>query len=205
MNAGLVTNIARPGGNITGFSLISNDTVTKEIQFFREIISTMRRVTFLWNPDNASNFAQLEALRKIAPAIGITLISVEASNATTFDSAFAEIMRERPEAVIMTGDPFLRHHRDRIIDFLTVNRLPGMMQLKEDVVAGGLMSYGASLPDLFRRAAGYVHKILQGAKPGDLPVEQPTKFELTINLRTANMLGVTVPPTLLTLADEVIE
>jgi putative tryptophan/tyrosine transport system substrate-binding protein len=105
----------------------------------------------------------------------------------------------------MTGDPFLGRHRQRIIDFLMTHKLPGMMQLKEDVAAGGLMSYGVSLPDVFRRGAGYVHKILQGAKPGDLPVEQPTKFELTINLKTAKVLGLSVPPTLLTLADEVIE
>jgi putative ABC transport system substrate-binding protein len=205
ISAGLVTNIARPGGNITGFSGLSSDTVTKGLQFFRETVPTIRRVAFLWNPDNASNLAQLEALREIAPSIGITLLSVEVSNATDLENAFAAMARERPDAVIMTGDPFLGRHRQRIIDFLMTNKLPGMMQLKEDVAAGGLMSYGVSLPDLFRRGAGYVHKILQGAKPGDLPVEQPIKFELTINLKTAEVLGVSVPPTLLTVADEVIE
>jgi putative tryptophan/tyrosine transport system substrate-binding protein len=133
------------------------------------------------------------------------LISVEVNNAADLETAFAAMMRERPDAVIMTGDPFLGGHRKWIIDFLITHKLPGKMQLKEDVAAGGLMSYGVSLPDLFRRAAGYVHKILQGAKPGDLPVEQPTKFELTINLKTAEVLGLSVPPTLLTLADEVIE
>ena len=205
ISAGLVTNIARPGGNITGFSGLSSDTVTKGVQFFREIVPTIRRVGFVWNPDNASNLAQLESLRKITPSVGITLISVEVSNAANLENAFASMMRERPDAVIMTGDPFLGRHRKWIIDFLMTHKLPGMMQLKEDVAAGGLMSYGASIPDLFRRGAGYVHKILQGAKPGDLPVEQPTKFELTINLKTANALGLSVPPTLLTLADEVIE
>jgi putative tryptophan/tyrosine transport system substrate-binding protein len=132
-------------------------------------------------------------------------ISVEVINAADLETAFAAMMRERPDAVIMTGDPFLGGYRKWIVDFLITHKLPGMMQLKEDVAAGGLMSYGVSLPDLFRRGAGYVHKILQGAKPGDLPVEQPTKFELTINLKTAEVLGLSVPPTLLTLADEVIE
>jgi putative ABC transport system substrate-binding protein len=205
ISAGLVTNIARPEGNITGFSGLSSDTVTKGIQFFREIVPTIRRLAFLWNPDNASNRAQLEALRKIAPSVGITLISVEVSIAANLENAFASMVRERPNAVTMTGDPFLGRHREWIIDFLITHKLPGMMQLKEDVAAGGLMSYGASLPDLFRRGAGYVHKILEGAKPGDLPVEQPTKFELTINLKTAKALGLDVSPILLAGADEVIE
>ena len=205
ISAGLVTNIARPEGNITGFSGLSSDTVTKGVQFFREIVPTIRRVAFVWNPDNASNLAQLESLRKLTPLVGITLISVEVSNAANLENAFASMMHEHPDAVIMTGDPFLGRHRKWIIDFLMTHKLPGMMQLKEDAAAGGLMSYGVSLPDLFRRGAGYVHKILQGAKPGDLPVEQPTKFELTINLKTANALGLSVPPTLLALADEVIE
>jgi putative tryptophan/tyrosine transport system substrate-binding protein len=147
----------------------------------------------------------LEALRKIAPSVGITLISVEVSIAANLENAFASMVRERPNAVTMTGDPFLGRHREWIIDFLITHKLPGMMQLKEDVAAGGLMSYGASLPDLFRRGAGYVHKILEGAKPGDLPVEQPTKFELTINLKTAKALGLDVSPILLAGADEVIE
>ena len=205
ISAGLVTNIARPEGNITGVSGLSSDTVTKGIQFFREIVPTIRRLAFLWNPDNASNRAQLEALRKIAPSVGITLISVEVSSAANLENAFASMVRERPDAVTMTGDPLLARRRERIIDFLMTHKLPGMMQLKEDVAAGGLMSYGASLPDLFRRGAGYVHKILEGAKPGDLPVEQPTKFELTINLKTAKALGLDVSPILLAGADEVIE
>jgi putative ABC transport system substrate-binding protein len=205
VSAGLVMNIARPGGNITGLSLISSDTVTKGMQFFREIVPAIRRVAFLWNPENASNLAQLESLRRIAPSLGITLISVEVRSATNLENAFAAMIRALPDAAIMTADPFLRRHREWIIEFLTTHKLPGMMQLKEDVAAGGLISYGASLSDLFRRGAGYVHKILQGAKPGDLPVEQPTKFELTINLKTAKALGLDVPWQLQQLADEVIE
>jgi putative tryptophan/tyrosine transport system substrate-binding protein len=130
-------------------------------------------------------------------------VAVRGSN--EFDSAFAAMMQERPDAFTMTADPLHQVHIGWIIDFLARNRLPGMYQLRENVVAGGLMSYGASQPDLFRRAAGYVHKILQGTRPADLPVEQPTKFDLTVNLKTAKALGLTIPESFLLLADEVIE
>jgi putative ABC transport system substrate-binding protein len=130
-------------------------------------------------------------------------VAVRGSN--EFDRAFATMMQERPDAFTMTADPLHQVHIGWIIDFLARNRLPGMYQLRENVVAGGLMSYGASQPDLFRRAAGYVHKILQGTRPADLPVEQPTKFDLTVNLKTAKALGLTIPESFLLLADEVIE
>src|SRR5262249_47927984 len=122
-----------------------------------------------------------------------------------FEGAFAAMMERRPNAFVATNDPLIFQHMERIIDFLARHRLPAMYQSKENVEAGGLMSYGATLSELFRRSAWYVHRILQGAKPGELPIEQPTKFELTINLKAAKMLGLTVPPTLLARADEVIE
>ena len=122
-----------------------------------------------------------------------------------FERAFAAMMQRRPSAFVTTADPLIQRHISRIIDLMTSHRLPAMYQLRENVVAGGLMAYGASLPDLFRRGAWYVHRLLQGAKPAELPIEQPTKFELTINLKTAKALGLEVPPTLLARADEVIE
>jgi putative ABC transport system substrate-binding protein len=135
----------------------------------------------------------------------VKLISVTARNSDEFQSAFAAMMRERPDAFMMTADPLHLLHSKEIIDFLAKHRLPGMYQTKDNVVAGGLMSYGANQPELFRRAASYVHKILQGADPAELPIEQPTKFELLINLNTAKALGLAIPPALLARADEVVE
>ena len=133
------------------------------------------------------------------------MLFVEVRSSDEFESAFAAMMRERADAFTMTADPLHELHIGWIIDFLARNRLPGAYQVRENVLAGGLMSYGASFPDLSRRAASYVHKILQGTRPGDLPVEQPTKFDLTVNLKTAKALGLTIPEPFLLLADEVIE
>ena len=162
-------------------------------------------MAILWNPDNASNFLLFEELQRAAPALGVEMLFVAVRSSDEFDSAFAAMMRERPDAFTMTGEPLHHLHIGWIIDFLARNRLPGMYQDREDVVAGGLMSYGASVPDLFRRAASYVDKILRGTRPADLPVEQPTKFELVVNLKTAKALGLTIPEPFLLLADEVIE
>jgi ABC-type uncharacterized transport system substrate-binding protein len=141
----------------------------------------------------------------VAPALDVKLLFVEVRSSEQFDSAFAAMMQERPDGFYMTADPFHLSYIGWIIDFLAKNRLPAMYVVKENVVAGGLMSYGPSLPDLYRRAAGYVHKILQGTRPADLPIEQPVTFELAINLTAAKALGITVPPSLLARADEVIE
>src|SRR5215468_2099619 len=136
---------------------------------------------------------------------GVALIPVEVRSVGDFDPALAAMLRERPDALLVSNDAFHQLHIGRIIEFLAENRLPGMFQAKENVAAGGFMAYGASLPDLFRRAASYVHRILQGTKPGDLPVESPAKFDLAVNLKTATALGIDIPPTLLARADEVIE
>jgi putative ABC transport system substrate-binding protein len=175
------------------------------MELIREIIPNAKRLAFLWNPNNASNFQQLKELEVTAPALGMALISVRVGDVTHFDSAFAEMMSNRPDVLIMTGDAFHQQHLGTIIDFLVNNKLPGMFQNKQDVVRGGLMSYGANLPDLFRRGAVYVHRILQGTKPADLPIELPTKFDLSINLKTAKAIGLKVPESFLTRADEVIE
>jgi len=174
VRAGLVASIARPGGNVTGNTILGPEVGAKRLQLFKEAVPAISRMAFLVNPDNASNVAYLEELQIAAPALGVKLISAEVRSVNDFDSAFAAMMRERPDAFMMTADPLLMLHIRRVIDFLTDNRLPSIFQNRDNVVAGGLMSYGASLSDLFRRGAGYVHKILQGTKPADLPVEQPT-------------------------------
>ena len=205
VRAGLVASIARPGGNVTGNTILGPEVGAKRLQLFKEAVPTISRMAFLVNPANPSTVAYLEELQIAAPALGVKLISAEVRSVNDFDSAFAAMMRERPDAFMMTADPLLMLHIRRVIDFLTDNRLPSIFQNRDNVVAGGLMSYGASLPDLFRRGAGYVHKILQGTKPANLPVEQPTKFEFVINLKTAKALGLSIPELFLLLADEVIE
>jgi putative ABC transport system substrate-binding protein len=165
----------------------------------------MSRAAFLWNPNNASHAAYLDEWKAVAQLLGVELLFVAVRSSEEFDTAFAAMMRERPDAFTMTADSLHQLHIGWIIDFLARNRLPAAYQVRENVVAGGLMSYGASMPDLFRHAASFVHKILQGTRPADLPVEQPTKFDLAVNLKTAKALGLTIPEPFLLLADEVIE
>jgi putative ABC transport system substrate-binding protein len=205
VRAGFVTNLARPDGNITGNSLLSPDLIGKRLEILKECVPDLVRVAFLWNPDNDSNLVFLEELITAVPALGLQLISVPMRTSDDFERAFAAMMQRRPNAFVMTADPLSQRHIMQIIDFMASHRLPAMYQLKENVIAGGLMAYGASLPVLFRRGAWYVHRLLQGAKPAELPIEQATKFELTINLKTAKALGLEIPPTLLARADQVIE
>jgi putative ABC transport system substrate-binding protein len=204
VRAGFVASLARPGGNITGNTILAG-LAAKRLQLLKLAVPTVSRVAFLWNPDNPSHAANLDEWKAAAPALGVEMLFVAVRSSDEFDSAFVAMMRERPDAFTMTADALHHLHIGWIIDFLARNRLPGMYQARENVVAEGLMSYGASLPDLVRRAAGYVHKILQGTRPADLPVEQPTKFDLAVNLKTAKALGLTIPEPFLLLADEVIE
>ena len=204
VGAGLVPSLAHPGGNITGNTILGPDVASKRLQLLKEGVPASR-VALLWNPENASHSAYVEEMRTAASTLGVTLISVPVSRASEFDGAFAAMMRERPDAFVMTADPLHQLHIKRIVDFLAQNRLLGMFQLRENVNAGALMSYGASLPDLFRRGAAYVHRILQGTRPADLPVEQAVKFELVINLKTAKAAGLTIPESFILRADEVIE
>jgi putative ABC transport system substrate-binding protein len=175
------------------------------LDVLKECVPALARVAFLWNPDNDSNRIILEELAAAVPTLGLQLISVPIRNGDEFDGAIAAMIRRMPNAALATNDPLLRSHMRQIVDFAAKNRLPAIYQTKEYVAVGGLMSYGVNLPDLFRRGALYVHRILQGAKPADLPIEQPTRFELVINLKTAKALGLTVPPTLYALANELIE
>jgi ABC-type uncharacterized transport system substrate-binding protein len=205
VRAGLVPSLARPRGNTTGNTILGAEMSAKRVQLLKELIPSVSRVAFLWNANNTSHLAYLDEWRAVAPTLGIEPLFVEVSRADQFEAAFATMMGQRPDALTVTADPFHLSHSGWIIDFAAKTRLPTMYVLKENVAAGGLMSYGASLSDLYRRAAGYVHKILQGTNPADLPVEQPVKFELAINLKAAKALGLELPPTLLAIADEVIE
>jgi putative ABC transport system substrate-binding protein len=205
VQSGLVSSLARLGGNITGNTILGPEVIAKRLQIFKEAVPYLLRVALLWNPENVSNSHNFVELQAAAPRMGLWLISVKVGSVNEFDIAFAALMREHPDGMVITADALHQLNMGRIINFLRESRLPGMFQVRENVVSGGLMSYGASLPDLFRRGASYVHRILRGTKPSDLPVEQPTKFDLVINLKTAKALGLEVAPTLLARADEVIE
>src|SRR5262245_61167544 len=205
VRVGLVASLARPGGNITGNTVLSPDLIAKRLQLLCEATRTVARVAYLTNPDNAGTLEVLAEMKLAAPAAGMALIGVELGSSSDFDAALAVMLRERTEVLLMSNDPLHQLHAGRIIDFLAKNRIAGMFQSKEHVAAGGFIAYGASVPDLFRRAAAYAHRILQGAKAADLPVELPTKFDLAINLKTARALGLDLPPLLVARADEVIE
>jgi len=204
LRAGLVASLAQPGGNVTGVSVFGPELGAKQLQVLREAVPTVSGVAFLWNPTNPVNRLYFEDIQAGARALGMTLHSVEVSSPNEFTSALAAMMRERPDALIVTGDPMHRLHVGQILAFAAEHRLPMMSNHKEHVLGGALLSYGSSTHENFRQLAVYVDKILKGAKPRDLPVEQPTKFELVINLKTAEALGLTLSPQFLFRADEVI-
>jgi putative ABC transport system substrate-binding protein len=202
---GLVANLARPGGNITGLALMAPELVGKQLEILREIVPAVSRVAVLGNPVNAGNAPQLRYAQDGARALGVQLQTLEARDSGEIDRAFAAMTKEQVGAVIVLLDSLLIDHRRRIADLAAKYRLPAVYGLTDHAEAGGLMAYGSSSPERFRRTAAYVDKILKGAKPGDLPIEQPTKFELVINMKTAKALGLTIPPSLLLRADQVIE
>ena len=205
VRAGLVASLAHPGGNVTGNTILGPDLGPKRLQLIKEVVPSISRVAFLWNPDNASNVVILEELRAAAPTLGLELIAVEARVPGDFERAFATIVDRRAEAILTTNDPLHQRNIASIIETMNRNRLPGVFQTRENVVAGGFMSYGASFSELFRQGASYVDKILRGTRPEDLPVQQPERFELVINARTAKALGINLPESFLLRADEVIE
>jgi len=203
--SGLVTIVARPGGNLTGLSLMAPELVGKQLEILKDVVPKVSRVALLGNPANPGNAPQVRHAQDAARALGLRLQPLEARGPSDIDSAFAAITSEQAGAVIVLVDSMLLDHRTRIADLAARRRLPAVYGLSDHVEAGGLMAYGPNRLDIFRRAATYVDKILKGAKPGDLPVEQPTKFALVINLKTAKALGLTIPPSLLQRADQVIE
>jgi putative ABC transport system substrate-binding protein len=186
IRAGLVKSFAHPGGNVTGNTILGPDPSPKRLQLIKEVVPAASRVGFVWNPDNASNVAILDELELAAPKLGLTLVSIPARSAGDFGPALETMLRERINAFLMTNDPLHQQNVRKVIDFAMEHRLPGIFQTRENVAMGGMMSYGASFSELFRNGAAYAHKILQGAKPEELPVLQPERFELVINLKTAS-------------------
>jgi putative tryptophan/tyrosine transport system substrate-binding protein len=205
---GLVNSLARPGGNLTGLAVASPELVNKSLELLGQAVPGVSRVALLLKPDAVPERvknARLKAANISARALGMRLQVVEARGPEDFDRAFSDMTRTRAEALSVMGTPVFDSQRQRLVTLAARNRLPTVYSFSTYVEAGGLMSYGPDIADLARRAATYVDKILKGAKPGDLPVEQPTKFELVINLKTAKALGLTVSPALLQRADQVIE
>jgi len=206
VGSGVVASLAHPGGTMTGQSAaIEEQFAGKWLQLLKEAAPQLSRIAYLWNPANHSSASSWKTMQGLAPILGLTLQSVEMRDRKDIDAAFAAIIRERAEGVIVDSDYVTAGNKTRIVEFTAANRLPAMYTWKMYVDAGGLMSYGPSFYELWRHAATYVDKILRGAKPADLPVEQPTRYELVVNLKTAKELGVTIPQTLLLRADEVIE
>ena len=205
VGSGFVASLARPGGNITGLTSSSSELSGKRLALLKEIVPTLKRVGVLWNSTNRDNTTQLSEARSAATALDVELRPVDVGSANDLDRAFSTLVGWRPHALYTLGDSVFANGRRRIIEFATQNRLPSMFSTRETVDAGGLVAYGTSFFDLFRRAATYVDKILKGAKPGDLPIEQPTKFELAINVKTAKALGLTIPPSVLARADAIVQ
>jgi putative ABC transport system substrate-binding protein len=200
--------LARPGGNVTGLSNVTNDLVGKWLDLLKQVVPGVSHAAILWKPDSMPESAREVRMKEAegsARALGLQLQVVEARGPADFDRAFSELSAKGASALLVLNTPVLDMERQRIVDLAAKNRLPTVYTIRSYVDGGGLMSYGPNVADLNRRAASYVDKILKGAKPADLPVEQPTKFELFINLKTAKVLGVTVPNTLLAQADDVIE
>jgi putative ABC transport system substrate-binding protein len=201
---GLALSLGRPGGNLTGLSTLSEEYSAKWVELLKEVVPKTSRLALLWNPKTMLT-ARAKEVQDRARAQRVKLESFEVRGPDEFDSAFVAMTKERVDGLIVLADPLTVRHRTRIVELAAKNRLPTIYQFAEFVRVGGLMAYGTSVPDVFRRAATYVDKIFRGARPADLPVEQPTKFELVINLKTAKALGLTIPQSLLQRADQVIE
>ena len=205
VEAGFVSSLARPGGNITGATSISTELTGKRLELLKEVIPRLSRVGVLWDPDFPGGKVIFKDAEASARQLGLRLQSVEARRAGEFESAFRGATKQHAQAVITLRNPLIVNEKKRIADLAQKSRLPVIYDERDFVEGGGLMSYGTNLIDLYRRAATYVDKILKGAKPADLPVEQPTKFELIINLKAAKQIGLTIPPNVLARADKVIK
>jgi putative ABC transport system substrate-binding protein len=205
VGVGLVASLARPGGNATGNSLMAPDLSAKRLDILRTLAPGITRFAILWDSSNPGMAERVHETKIAADQSHVLLHTVGPRNLDELEAAFAELLNQRPDALLVTTEAFTRQHLGRILDFANRNKIPAMFEDSSFVEAGGLMSYGPSYEEVFRTAAVFVNKILKGAKPGDLPIEQPTKFELVINLKTAKALGVEIPPQLLARADKVIE
>ena len=203
--AGLIDSLARPGSNVTGLTILNTELSGKRLELFKEAVPKLSRVAVLYDPASSVNVLRVkEYIPPAARALKLTLRSWEVRDANSFEKIFAALNKERPDGLYVPGGPLMNANGKRIADLALKSRLPSMFVTRATVEAGGLMYYGADLADSYRRVAYFVDRILKGAKPGDLPVEQPTKFELVINLKTAKQIGLTIPPNVLARADKVI-
>jgi putative ABC transport system substrate-binding protein len=205
VGVGLVTSLARPGGNATGNSLMAPDLSAKRLEVLRTLAPGMSRFAILWDSSNPGMAERVRETKIAADQSHVLLHIIGPRNLDELEAAFSEVLGQRPDALLVTTEAFTRQHLARILDFANRNKIPAMFEDSSYVEAGGLMSYGPDYEEVFRTAAVFVSKILKGAKPADLPIEQPKKFELVINLRTAKALGIEVPPTMLATANRVIE
>ena len=205
VGVGLVASLARPGGNATGNSLMAPDLSAKRLEILHALAPEISRIAILWDSSNPGMAERVRETKIAADQSHVVLHTVGPRNLNELETAFADLLNARPGAILVTAEAFTRQHLVRILDFANNNKIPAMFEDSSYVAAGGLVSYGPDYQDVFRKAAVFVDKILKGAKPADLQIEQPTKFELVINLKTAKAIGLSVPPTLLTTADKVIE
>jgi putative ABC transport system substrate-binding protein len=205
VEVGLVRSLNRPGGNVTGVSFLASTLAAKRLDFLRKLFPTAAVIGFLVDPTNPNAKSETSDTQAAADALGLKLLAAGASTESELDAAFANLIRRRADALIVAGEVFFAVRRDQLVAFATRHTMPAIYALRDDATAGGLISYGANPWDATRQAGRYTARILKGEKPADLPVIQPTTFELVINLKTAKTLGLTVPPTLLAIADEVIE
>jgi putative tryptophan/tyrosine transport system substrate-binding protein len=205
VGVGLAESLPKPGGNVTGFALLVPEVSAKGLTLLQEAVPGLRRVAVLWNGANPANAAVWKEVEATARLTGLALETGQVREPKDFEATFAAIRRERPQGLLVLADALFMQRRKQIVDFVSHEQLPAMFQFREFAQLGGLMSYGPNLQDMFRRSANYIDKIFKGAKPADLPIEQPIRFELVINLKTAKALGLTIPQTLLAIADEVIE
>ncbi len=205
VGSGLVASLSRPGQNVTGLSVVTPELSGKNLQWLKEVLPGLSRVAVLWNPVNPVSVLELKEIEVAARALGLRPQLLQVRESTEFEGAFAAMTRERAGALTVLVDAMFFSHRRRIVELAAKSRLPAIYQRREFVEDGGLIAYGPSLADLFRRIAGYVDKILKGAKPGGRPVEQPTKFELVVNMKTVKVLGLTIPQAVLIRADELIQ
>ena len=202
---GFVASLARPGGNITGVTTLTGDLSVKQLELLKQAVPRASHVALLWNPDNPWHRSAVKQLRSNGKSLGLFLQVLDVRGPDAFDGAFQAMASERAQAVLLLVDPMTYAHRLRLADLAIAHRLPMMSGPREYAVAGSLMSYWADRADLYRRVASYVDRILKGAKPSDLPIEQPTKFEFVVNLKTAKMLGISIPQSVLLRADQTIE
>ncbi len=205
VGSGFVASLAHPGGNVTGLSLLDTELSAKRLELLREAVPGLARMGVLWSPANPGMTLQFNMVQDTAQPLGLQIQNLQVRDPSAFEGAFQAASNKRVGALLVFAQPFTLRHRTQIVDLAGKSRLPAIYTSRSFVDAGGLMAYGASPPDLYRRAATYVDKILKGAKPADLPVEQPTRFELVINMKTAKALGLTIPPSVLIRADELIQ